>query len=500
MNAKSLSPRNKPVQKKPKAKKISIAKNLKTGKNSESVYTSNSPSVSSFRLNSKLCSSSPKLSLKLQSPNSLPIFNISTQLKLKAIAEKFSSNKTVRPKSKTLTEDILPLPTKIAVQTFLGGLNAHEIEEMLEYKTIYYAGLKAKKLTPNDKLKNKGFDTKDTNYMLVIGDHIAFRYEIQDLLGFGSFSQVCKCFDHKNKKEVAVKVIKSHKRFEEQGKIELKILKFLKKNDRSQPSMFVQMLNHFVFRKHLCIVFELMSFNLYDLLKANCFKGFSSTLVRRFATQVLNGMATLKKCGVIHCDLKPENIILVSPDGSSVKIIDLGSACFQDEKIYTYIQSRIYRSPEVILGIPYTTSIDMWSLGCIISELLTGSPLFQGDNEADQLFLIMEVFGYPPEAMQKQSPKRSKFFNNDGTAKIPINSKGQPCRIPGKRTLQEKIRTDDIVYADFIRSKKYIGCLTWEPEKRFTPEEALAHPWLMEIRKTKMIKIMAQGLSENIIN
>jgi dual specificity tyrosine-phosphorylation-regulated kinase 2/3/4 len=62
-------------------------------------------------------------------------------------------------------------------------------------------------------------------------------------------------------------------------------------------------------------------------------------------------------------------------------VIDFGSSCFYNERIYTYIQSRFYRAPEIILGIPYTTGIDMWSFGCIMAELYTGYPLFPGENE-----------------------------------------------------------------------------------------------------------------------
>ena len=64
-------------------------------------------------------------------------------------------------------------------------------------------------------------------------------------------------------------------------------------------------------------------------------------------------------------------------------MIDYGSSCFQNQRIYTYIQSRFYRAPEIILGIPYTTAIDMWSFGCIMAELYTGYPLFPGENEAE---------------------------------------------------------------------------------------------------------------------
>lgn len=86
---------------------------------------------------------------------------------------------------------------------------------------------------------------------------------------------------------------------------------------------------------------------------------------------------------IIHCDLKPENILLKEENKSGIKIIDFGSSTFIDEKVYTYIQSRFYRAPEIMFGIPYTPAIDMWSLGCIIAELYIGYPLFPGESEND---------------------------------------------------------------------------------------------------------------------
>lgn len=91
----------------------------------------------------------------------------------------------------------------------------------------------------------------------------------------------------------------------------------------------------------------------------------------------------MKKLQIIHCDLKPENILLKTESKSGIKIIDFGSSCFDNERVYTYIQSRFYRSPEIILGISYHTEIDMWSFGCIICELFTGIPIFPGESEAE---------------------------------------------------------------------------------------------------------------------
>lgn len=101
-------------------------------------------------------------------------------------------------------------------------------------------------------------------------------------------------------------------------------------------------------------MFELLSINLYEFIKSTDFNGVSMGLIRRFAIQILHALKFTRDNKIIHCDLKPENILLKTPTKSGLKIIDYGSGCFEDEIVYTYIQSRFYRAPEIMLGIPYT--------------------------------------------------------------------------------------------------------------------------------------------------
>jgi dual specificity tyrosine-phosphorylation-regulated kinase 1 len=161
-----------------------------------------------------------------------------------------------------------------------------------------------------------------------------------------------------------------------------------------------------VFRKHQCLVFEMLSYNLYELLKNTKFRGVSLALVRKFAKQILRGLEFLSRpdVDIIHCDLKPENILLRHPKRSAIKIIDFGSSCLTTKKMYTYIQSRFYRSPEVLLGLPYSQKIDMWSLGCVLVEMHTGEPLFGGVDQLDQLNRIINMMGMVPVEMVEASP------------------------------------------------------------------------------------------------
>jgi dual specificity tyrosine-phosphorylation-regulated kinase 2/3/4 len=94
--------------------------------------------------------------------------------------------------------------------------------------------------------------------------------------------------------------------------------------------------------------------------------------LKKICYQILETLEFLHQHRIIHCDLKPENILLKYNERTSVKIIDFGSSCFEDKKIYNYIQSRYYRAPEVILGCDYGIEIDLWSFGCIVVELYSG--------------------------------------------------------------------------------------------------------------------------------
>lgn len=162
--------------------------------------------------------------------------------------------------------------------------------------------------------------------------------------------------------------------------MEIKILEHVLIKDPKMKSNIIEMKHAFFFRGHPCLVFELLHSNLYEFLREFKFSGVSLDLILRFTIQILQGLLFLKKYNIIHCDLKPENILLKQKNKTGIKIIDIGSGCYENEQIYTYIQSRFYRAPEIIFGIPYTCAIDIWSLGCILVELHNGFPLFPGED------------------------------------------------------------------------------------------------------------------------
>lgn len=365
-----------------------------------------------------------------------------------------------------------PMPPNQAVDIYKESISEFELIEIFDYSEIYFYPLATRKFNAEYD-KNHGFDNDKGDYGVVIGDHIEYRYEILTFLGKGSFGQVCKCFDHKNKELVAIKVIKNKKRYYKQGMIEVKILEDLKANDPLDRHNIVKIYRHFVFRGHLWIVFEILSLSLFEFIKINGFQRIKTSLVAKFAVQLLTGLQFSASLGIIHCDLKPENILLKNPQKSGIKIIDFGSGCYDSQRVYTYIQSRFYRAPEIMLGIPYTCSIDMWSLACVLAEIHLGYPIFPGENEQEQFLRIVEVLGPPGDELLAVSQRKRIFFDSLGKVRIVPNSRGK-VRYPGTRSLQDILRTDDLMFLQFLTD-----ILMWNPKDRPTPNEALNHQWLV---------------------
>merc|ERR1719380_345587 len=303
-------------------------------------------------------------------------------------------------------------PAKV-LKYHMDELTEYEQGEILDFPQVWFFGAGAQKIRGTAAaVNNHSYDDERGDYLIVLHDHILYRYEVTNPLGKGSFGQVVRVYDYKTQTYVALKMIRNKKRFHHQALVEVKILEHLRERDQENGSNVVHVLDYFYFRNHLCITFELLSINLYEFIKNNNFQGVSLGLIRRFAIQLLTALRFLRKQRVIHCDLKPENVLLKNPTKSGIKVIDFGSSCLEDERVYTYIQSRFYRAPEVILGIPYDVAIDMWSFGCILAELYTGYPIFPGENEVEQMACIMEIFGKPPTEIVDISSRRKMFFES----------------------------------------------------------------------------------------
>ncbi|KAH8073461.1 protein kinase [Aureococcus anophagefferens] len=313
-------------------------------------------------------------------------------------------------------------------------------ERPLYKMSVYYEKKAKRKVTQRAAEASNEWDDENYDYVLSMEDSFGEHYVIKERIGKGSFGQVVRAHDTRTRSDVAIKIIKSKKPFAIQAQTEIELLRALRAADRDDKQNVVRLIDHFVYRGHQCLVFEMLSYNLYELLKNTQFHGVSLNLVRKFAKQILHALAFLARpdVAIIHCDLKPENILLRHPKRSAIKVIDFGSSCKSDRRMYSYIQSRFYRSPEVMLGLPYTVAIDVWSLGCILVEMHTGEPLFSGADQLDQMRKLVEVLGMPPRATPSRGPGQSSMRSHSAPSSSGAKPQGavatrQDARRAGRR-------------------------------------------------------------------
>lgn len=382
-----------------------------------------------------------------------------------------------------------PITPQEALAKYSPLLTNFERTEIEQFPEIYFLGTRNRKIEPNYKNHfNIGFDNAAHNYNIVIGDHLAYRFEVLNVFGAGSFGTVVRCTDHKINKNVAVKIIISTDQMHEQGQIEARILSRL--NQQNCPYI-VRAFDFFIFRSHICITYEILGKNLYEVSQSNGFKPLPVETVKNYAFQILKALEVCHRSGIIHCDLKPENVLVTTDNKQNIKLIDFGSSCFEGYQKYEYIQSRFYRAPEVILGINYGPPMDIWSFGLIIVELLIGKPLFPGNSEMEQLEMISEVLGPPHPGLVKVGKRKKEFFDESYRLK---RIKGTGPRKPKSTPLASALNSGDPFYIDFIQK-----CLTWDQALRMTATQALQHPWLnikeIQPSSSKTIKTMLPELN-----
>lgn len=207
------------------------------------------------------------------------------------------------------------------MKLYMNKLTPYEHLEIFNYPQIYFIGVNAKKRPgmvghPN----NCEYDNEQGSYIHIPHDHVAYRYEVLKVIGKGSFGQVVKAYDHKTHQHVALKMVRNEKRFHRQAQEEIRILEHLRKQDKDNTMNIIHMFDSFTFRNHMCITFELLSINLHELTKKNKFQGFSLQLVRKFSHSLLQCLDALHKNKIIHCDMKPENVLLKQQGRSGLKV------------------------------------------------------------------------------------------------------------------------------------------------------------------------------------
>lgn len=342
------------------------------------------------------------------------------------------------------------------------------------------------------------WDDKEGYYKMVPGELLDKRYKVAGSAGGGVFSGVVRATDtlaKPSESKVAIKIIRNNDLMYKASLKELEILRKLNSVDKDGTHYVVRLKRHFMHKNHLCMVFESAAMNLRELTKrfgrdGAEVVGLSMAATQRFAKQLLMSLKLLKKCHILHADIKPDNI-LVDENKSVVKLCDLGSASdIKENDIAKYIASRFYRAPEIMLGLPYDYGIDMWSLGCTLYELYTGKILFNGRNNNEMLKEQMELKGKPSKSFIKKGRFAGEHFDMDTNftlheldavtkkPRIRIIKNQQPtaelmAMLKRGQRLDEKNMKKLQQFKDLLDKMLMI-----DPEKRISPKEALQHDFI----------------------
>ncbi|XP_062179882.1 uncharacterized protein LOC133884471 isoform X2 [Phragmites australis] len=308
--------------------------------------------------------------------------------------------------------------------------------------------------------KNRTGFEENKEFPIVINSVVAGRYRVTEYLGSAAFSKVVRAHDLRAGVDVCLKIIKNDKDFFDQSLDEIKLLKFVNKYDPEDEHHILRLNDYFYYQKYN----QESGDEVY----------FSLPRIQAIAQQCLEALVYLHHLNIVHCDLKPENILLKSYSRCEIKVIDLGSSCFLSDNLTLYVQSRSYRAPEVILGLPYDQKIDVWSLGCILAELYTGEVLFPNESVPIILARMIGTIGPIDMEMLAVGQETQKYFTNDYDLFHKNEETDQlEYLIPEKSSLRRHLHCPDKKFVDFL---SYL--LQINPRKRPTASEALQHRWL----------------------
>ncbi|XP_047997196.1 serine/threonine-protein kinase PRP4 homolog [Leguminivora glycinivorella] len=258
----------------------------------------------------------------------------------------------------------------------------------------------------------ENWDDPDGYYNIRIGDVLHNRYTIKDTYGQGVFANVVRAQDNTApNNDVAVKITRNNDLMRKTALKEIALLKEVNDADPEDKNHCVKLLRHFVHKSHLCLVLEPLHMDMRGIIKKYGRHGLNLKALVSYSRQLLLAIRHLKKLGIIHADIKPDNI-LVNEKKNTLKLCDFGSAGKVDDAEPTpYLVSRFYRAPEIILGLPYSHGVDMWSTACTIYEMAVGKILFTGGSNNKMLKCFMDVKGKIPNKMARKGKFKDQHFN-----------------------------------------------------------------------------------------
>ncbi|KAK6346344.1 dual specificity protein kinase kns1 [Orbilia blumenaviensis] len=419
-----------------------------------------------------------------------------------------------------------------------GSMAKKQTDAFAHYQPPPHPPIKAKevvvrKVEDTTKTTNK-VDDDEGHYIVNHGAFLTNRYRIIKLLGQGTFGKVVQAYDNQKNEYCAIKIIRSVQKYRDASKIELRVLSTLGKNDSENRNKCIHLRDCFDYRNHICIVTDLLGMSVFDFLKSNSFTPFPSSQIQSFARQLFTSVAFLHDLNLIHTDLKPENILLMHNTSETftynriipssthsnprkaqtrkilldtdIRLIDFGSATFDDEYHSSVVSTRHYRAPEIILGLGWSFPCDIWSIGCILVEFYTGDALFQTHDNLEHLAMMRTVCNADIETRlvrqaitktQSSNSPASRFFRNN-RLDYPNTETTKTSRryVKAMRRLDEMIPQTCSFYRQLLDLLKKI--FVYDPAKRISARDALKHPWFNEVIRDEGITVAQMRIDRGV--
>jgi dual-specificity kinase len=345
------------------------------------------------------------------------------------------------------------------------------------------------------------YDNETGHFMFKEGDYLTAKYKIVSQLGKGTFAKVVECLDvkqfvkgWKRKKghRVAVKIIRSQDKYIAAARNEIRILSTLMSHDPHGDHQVVRMLHWFDFigaghKIHVVMVFPLLGKSMYHTMSVeNYRKPFHIDIIRTYIKQILETVGYMHALGIIHTDIKPENVLHNSekyvrsnrslslasyfPESSKLTLIDFGSSVFEDAPHAKLVSTRHYRAPEIVLGLSWSKPIDIWSIGCFIMELVVGKTFFATSDNAEHLLMIEAAIGPVPDVMWNDRIELCEGWKERSYGhRIDMKS----LKNYFNARINQSLSSSDPATKDLLDLVQRMLC--WIPSERISCREALHH-------------------------
>ncbi|KAE9028884.1 Serine/threonine-protein kinase [Phytophthora fragariae] len=408
---------------------------------------------------------------------------------------------------KTMASPRKTVPPAAAAAASADDFDMFSMAALDDHDDAMNGGAGVAAITVNEVSLQSNCDDAEGYYSTTIGEVLDGKYRVLGTVGKGVFSTVLRCQCITPLKTagggslnvVAVKLIRNNDIMRDAAQTELKLLNELGERDPRDKKHCIRLLDSFTHRNHVAMAFEPMQMNVREAMKKFGGKGgISIQAVRVFSKHLLIALNHLESCGVIHADIKPDNILLDEKQ-TTIKLCDFGSAFKMDDGKQDptpYLVSRFYRAPEIVLGLAYDKAVDMWSVGCCLYEMFTGKVMFPGSTNNEMLKFFMELKGKIPNKLIKKH--RQAYIDQfemepHFTEDLKFCSR-ESDRVTGKPILRlmETIKPKNDLASSLMAAKSATDdrkqvlelrslldrMFTLDPSKRISVRDALAHPFV----------------------